>query len=154
MQQPIYESALFKDCAQAEARVERLAAIGYDRDEISIIFAEDDGLITGVPDSTPNDLGSAGARIGGVLGAIIGVAGSAVAIVGTAGAATPFVIGPLALALAGLGGGAVTGAIVGGLLELGDHADDWHDWVEKGGVVVAVALKSADDREQVRAALA
>lgn len=57
-------------------------------------------------------------------------------------------------ALVGLGAGAVTGTIVGGLLELGDHADDWHDWVEKGGAVVAVSLKSPDDRENVRAALA
>jgi hypothetical protein len=155
-----YESGLFKDCAQAEAALERLKAIGYEPDRISIIVADSSGVISGLPEGAlpANDLGGkgviAGTAVGGVLGAILAVAGSAIAIAGTAGAATPFVIGPLAAALAGLGAGAVTGTIVGGLLELGDHADDWRDWVEQGGAVVAVCLKSAEDRQNVRAALA
>jgi hypothetical protein len=155
-----YESALFKDCTQAEAALERLKAIGYDEDRISVIVADKNGEITGAPAGSQmsNDFGGkgalAGTAFGGVLGAIIAVVGSAVAVSVTAGAATPFVIGPLASALVGLGAGAVTGTIVGGLLELGDHAEDWHDWVEQGGAVVAVSLRSPDDRQNVKAALA
>jgi len=160
MQTPTYESALFPDTVAAEAALARVVALGYDKDRISVIVAGPNGDLEGVPAGvdTSDDLGvkgaSVGAAAGGVIGAIVAAAVSVVAIAGTAGAATPFVIGPLAAALVGLGGGAVTGSIVGGLLDLGDHADDWQDWVQKGGAVVAVDLTSPDDRARVKAALA
>ena len=161
MEPPQYESSLFKDRVAAEAALERLAAIGYEPDEISLIVADRNGVVPDAPlgaEPASGGMGAAGAiagtATGGILGAILAVAGSAAVVAGTAGAATPLVIGPLAAALAGLGAGAVTGSIVGGLLDLGDHADDWHDWVEKGGAVVAVSLKSPADRQKVKAALA
>ena len=88
-----------------------------------------------------------------MLGAILAVAGSAIAIAGTGGAAAPFVAGPLVATLTGLGAGAASGAIVGGLIGLGDHADDWHERLGDQCVVVAVSLKSPADREPVRQAL-
>jgi len=160
MPTPTYESALFPDNAAAEAAVERVVALGYAKERISLIVCGPNGTLEGVPDGldSSGDLGgrgaSVGAAAGGIIGAILAVAGSVVAIASTGGVATPFVIGPLAAAIIGLGGGAVTGTIVGGLLDLGDHADDWQDWVEKGGAVVAVDLKSDDDATRVKAALA
>ena len=97
----------------------------------------------------------AGAAIGGSLGVI--VAGAATmagvtAIVSTGGLAFPFVVGPLAAVLAGLGGGAVAGGIVGGLVGAGipkEQAENYEKDLGDGGILLGVNARP-ESREQVR----
>jgi hypothetical protein len=160
MQSNGYQSSLFADRAHAERAVTQLQALGYGPDRVSLILSGDDAPAASAADTAAHDSESSGSDgttvggiAGGVLGAIVAVAGSAIAIAATGGAAAPFVAGPLVAALSGMGVGAVGGAIVGGLIELGEHCDDWQDYVSKGSVVVAVELKSPDDRAEVQKAL-
>ena len=140
-----YQSEFFTSDALAEAALARLQAIGYGQDRVSAIVSERNFALERAV--------TTGGAAGGLLGAILAVAGSAIAIAGTGGAAAPFVAGPLVATLTGLGAGAASGAIVGGLIGLGDHADDWHERLGDQCVVVAVSLKSPADREPVRQAL-
>jgi hypothetical protein len=140
-----YQSELFTSDALAEAAVGRLQTIGYGLDHVSAIVSQrNSGLERGA---------AAGGAAGGLLGAILAVAGSTIAIASTGGAAAPFVAGPLVAALTGLGAGVAGGAIVGGLIGLGEHADDWHERLSDGCVVVAVTLKTPSDRDAVHQAL-
>ncbi len=158
-----YESKLYEQRSQAAKALERLQALGYGHDRISLVVDERD-----LPpdqsfesDSSPlaehGGMGATGfavgAAAGGVIGAAIAVASGIAIVALTEGMATPFIVGPLASALVGLEAGAVSGGIVGGLLELGVEAEDWRTGLRKGGIVVVVALKSHEDRATVRKAL-
>jgi hypothetical protein len=140
-----YQSELFTSDAAAQAAIERLRTIGYGPDRVSAIVDQRNLALERTT--------AEGGAVGGLLGIVLAVAGSAIAIAGTGGAAAPFVAGPLVAALTGLGAGVTSGAVVGGLIGLSEHADDWHEKLGDGCVVVAVSLKSASDRETVRQAL-
>jgi hypothetical protein len=138
-----YVSKLYDNYADAEKAVDRLHAIGYADKDISVVTNPD-----ALPDKE-DQMGSDGAIIGGVLGAIV----AAAVVVGTGGTAA-LVAGPLVAVLAGsTAAGAVTGGIVGGLAELGFEADDVKNALDHGGVLVAVEPKSDAEQAQVRAAL-
>jgi hypothetical protein len=156
-----FESNIYYDREPAEAAVDRLHRLGYERDDIGVMM--DDKTRERAFAAYTNAKGSegvaAGATIGGVLGAIIAgitATGSVAAIAGTGGLATPLVAGPLAAALAGLGAGAAGGGIVGGLVGLGvgEHrAKEYEKGLREGGILVAVRPKSKEQREDVRRAL-
>jgi hypothetical protein len=153
-----YESRLYVDRAKAERALEQLEAIGYGRERVSLIVDErhlpiDQGFQS---DSSPlaerggmgETGGMAGALGGGLIGTIVAAA------VGTSLAAGGLIVaGPLAFVLIGLSGGVLGGSILGGLLELGVEAEDWRAGLQRGGVVVVVALKAHADRAAVRKAL-
>jgi hypothetical protein len=152
MAQPLLESKLYENYAGAEAAVDRLHALGYGTDSISVIVN---------PDKLPrpeDQMGKDGALIGGATGGLLGaIVAAGVAIAVTGGMAAPIVAGPLAAMLASVAGGAgagiVGGSIFGGLLELGMQADDVSNALDHGGVVVTVHLASDDERAKVKAAL-
>jgi len=155
-----YETGLYRYRPEAEAAVERLNALGYARDDISVVmddktreqaFAGEVGAKTGEGIAT-------GSVAGGVLGAIVGAAtatGSVAVIAGTGGLAAPFVVGPLVGALAGLGVGGAAGGIVGGLIGLGvgeSRAKAYEKGIKEGGILIAVKPKSGHE-EKLREAL-
>ena len=155
-----HESKLYEDRSSAERALERLQAIGYGRDHVSLIIDERDLPVDQSFESDTSPLAErggmgetgemAGAIGGGLIGAVVATAvGMSLALTTGAGV----IVGPLVLALVGLSGGAAWGTIIGGLLELGIEAEDWRAGLEQGGVVVIVALKSHADRAPVRKAL-
>ena len=137
---------MYYDRGSAEHAVNRLGELGYDRSDISVMskdreraraFAEATG--TKAPEGAVT-----GGVIGGALGAIIAgltATGSIAAIAGTGGAAAPLVAGPLAAALAGLGGGGLAGGIIGALVGAGipeDRAKEYNEGLGRGGMLIGV----------------
>jgi len=149
MQSHQHEVKAYDSYALAEEAVNRLEALGYTKDDISVVV--------GGPAHAEHKLGGRGVGVGvasgGLLGAILAGAASSAAIATTGGAAIPFVIGPLAAIFAGGAAGGLIGGISGGLMELGLQSDDWDEKLQRGGVIVAVLPKSEADRDNVRKAL-
>lgn len=152
-----FEGGVYYDRNTAEDAVNRLHGMGYNPDDISVMakdhdkardFAEATG--TKAPQGTVT-----GGVIGGALGAIIAgltATGSIAAIAGTGGAAAPLVAGPLAAALAGLGGGGLIGGIIGALVGAGipeDRAREYEEGLNNGGMLIGVHARD-EHREQVR----
>lgn len=158
----VYESQMYYDREPAAAAVDRLHALGYDRDEISVIMDDKtrERAFSSMVKAKGSEGMAAGATTGGVLGAIIAgltATGSVVAVAGTGGLAAPLVAGPLAAALAGLGVGAAGGGIVGGLIGVGiaeKKAKDYEKGLREGGILIAVKPKSDQHRDDLRRALA
>jgi hypothetical protein len=156
-----YETGLYYDREPAAAAVDRLHALGYTHDEISVMMDDKtrERAFAALTNAKGSEGVAAGATIGGVLGAIVAgltATGSVAAIAGTGGLAAPLVAGPLAAALAGLGAGAASGGIIGGLIGLGigeSRAKEIERGLGEGGIVVAVRPRSDDHREAVRSAL-
>jgi hypothetical protein len=154
----VYETALYRERDPAALAVDRLHALGYGRDEISVMMEDKtrEKAFSAITNAKGSEGIAAGATIGGVLGAIVAgmtATGSVVAIVGTGGLATPLVIGPLAAALAGLGAGAAAGGIIGGFVGvgIGEHrAKEIEKGLRDGGILVAVKPKTHDHRMEVR----
>jgi hypothetical protein len=141
-----YETGMFYDTPSAEAAVDRLNAMGYGKDDISVMM-DDQTKAKGFADSTGTQATKGavtGASVGGGLGAIIAgltATGSIAAIVGTGGVAAPLVAGPLAAALAGLGAGGLAGGIVGALVGSGipkEKAVEYEEGLKKGGILLGV----------------
>ncbi len=163
MQDIEYESRPYGDRKHAEQALRRLQALGYGPELISLIVDERDLPVDQNFESDTSPLAgrggmgatgvAVGAGAGGLIGAIVAAAASIALIALTEGAATPFVVGPLAAVLAGAGAGVVSGSIIGALLELGIEAEDWRTCLRNGGIVVVVSLKSHADRKSVREAL-
>lgn len=148
----------FFDVQSANEAVDRLLALGYPREYISVMMSADtkeqafgkvgeeraDSVARGVAE---------GGVIGGALGAIIAaftLTGAIGATVATGGAAAPFIAGPLAAALAGGGAGAAAGGIIGGAIGAGiphEHAQSIEQDLEAGGIVVVVDARDDDVAE-------
>ncbi len=84
--------------------------------------------------------------MGGTVGAIAGV----LAVAGTLAIPGLGIVlaGPVAAGLAGLGAGAATGGLIGALVGAGipeERAKTYQTDIEKGGIVVGVKPRSADD---------
>lgn len=152
-----FEGGVYYDRNGAEDAVDRLHGMGYQPNDISVMskdrdrareFAEATG--TKAPEGTVT-----GGVIGGALGAIIAgltATGSIAAIAGTGGAAAPLVAGPLAAALAGLGGGGLVGGIIGALVGAGipeDRAREYEEGLNKGGMLIGVHPRD-EHRDRVR----
>lgn len=152
-----FEGGVYYDRNSAEGAVNRLGEMGYDRNDISVMskdpeharrFAEATG--TKAPEGTVT-----GGVIGGALGAIIAgltATGSIAAIAGTGGAAAPLVAGPLAAALAGLGGGGLIGGIIGAFVGAGipeDRAKEYEEGLNRGGMLIGVNARD-EHRDHLR----
>ena len=139
--------ASYSNVRDAEAAVRALIDASFGADDISII-ARDEGRAQQVADDTGADVGKGagiGALTGGVLGALAGLLVGATAL--TIPGIGIVIAGPLAAILGGAGIGAVGGGLIGALTAAGvseDEARYYHDRLEAGDVVVAVA---AGDRE-------
>ena len=152
----------FTDRNSAEIAVERLAELGYAREDVSVImnnerrtrdFGNDSasGAI-GTPDrgSSIAKGAAGGGMIGGTLGAIAAAVvgtGAVGLTVATGGAAAPFIAGPIAAVLAAGGAGAAAGSVLGALVGAGVPEEDAKRVdrdVERGDIVVSV---KADENE-------
>ena len=153
-----YETRMYYDRQPAEAAVERLHAMGYDRDEISVAMEDKtrEKAFAAIVNAKGSEGVATGATVGGILGVIVaglGATGSIAAVAATGGAAIPLVAGPLASALAGLGAGALGGGIVGGLIGVGigeKRAKEYEKGFREGGILVAVRPKSKEHRKEIR----
>lgn len=144
----------FASRADAERAVNELhQSMGVDKDEISFVYRNTTGQVRevdvdDVTGDTPGEGAVKGAGIGGVLGAIAGLA----TFVGVIPVIGPlFAAGPIAVAL-GLTGavgataaggltGAAAGGLVGALINIGvseEHAQEYEDIVRAGNILVAV----------------
>lgn len=155
-----YEAGLYRHRTEAEAAVERLNALGYIHDEISVMMDDKtrEQAFAGEVGAKTSEGVATGAIAGGLLGAIIGATaatGSVAVIAGTGGLAAPFIVGPAVGALAGLGAGGAAGGIVGGLVGLGigeKRAKEYEKGLKEGGILIAVRPKSGNE-EKLREAL-
>ncbi len=153
----------FHDTAEANAAIDRLVALGFPSSDISVIMSnETKAHYHDAHDHVPGESQGAnvakgaagGGAIGGTLGAIVAGAlattGAIGATIATGGIAGPFVVGPLAAALAGAGAGAAAGAGIGAVVGAGASHEDKerieHD-VNDGGIVVAVHADDANATE-------
>jgi hypothetical protein len=141
-----FESAMYLNRADAEDAVTRLRDLGYSENEISVMMHDDTRAreFAAATGSKAAEGTGAGAVIGGSLGVIVAGAATVAgltAVVTTGGLAAPFVVGPLAAVLSGLGAGVVAGGLVGGLVGAGipkEQADDYAKELEQGGILIAV----------------
>ncbi len=155
-----FETELYHDPLAAESAVERLHALGYAREDISVMMDDKtrERAFAALTNSKASEGAATGAAVGGVLGAIVAgmtATGSIAAIVGTGGLATPVVAGPLAAALVGLGAGGAAGGVIGGLIGIGvgEHrAKEYERGLRDGGIIIAVKPKAHHDKAQIRTA--
>lgn len=142
--------AMFPRYEDAEQAVHKLRHQGVDRDDISIM-ALNRGAEAPVEtdDSKAAKRAGAGAAVGGLAGAVLGLTSLAIPGIG------PFIAaGPIAGALAGVGGGLVAGGLIGAFIGLGldnDSAKYYADGVQNGGAVVAVHTDEFEVAERLRA---
>jgi hypothetical protein len=125
---------LFRDNGEVDAVVHELEGLGVSREQISIVARRADEHAGGADD--PPRGTAKGAAIGGVAGAVLGLAALGIPGVGSVLAA-----GPMAAALAAAGVGAATGGMLGALFEMGvsdREAGQYAEAVRRGGTLVAV----------------
>src|SRR6478672_1355974 len=140
---------IYKNSAQAESAVDRIAAAGFSHNDISVLlpdtqsskeFAHEkntkapEGAATGV---------TAGGVVGGTLGLLAGIGALAIPGVGPLIAA-----GPIMGALAGLGVGGAVGGLVGALVGLGIpeyEAKRYEGRIKDGGVLVSVHCDNSEE---------
>ena len=155
-----FESGMYFDRAEAETAVDRLHGLGYAQDDISVMMDDKtrEQAFAGQVGAKTTEGVATGAVAGGLLGMMVAgaiTAGGAAVVVGTGGVATPFILGPIWAALAGLGIGGATGGVLGGLIGLGvgeQRAKQYEQGLREGGILIAVRPKSGH-ADSVREAL-
>ena len=95
-----FETEMYYERDPAAAAVDRLNALGYGHDDISVMMEDKtrEKAFSAMVNAKGSEGVAAGATIGGVLGAIVAgltATGSVAAIAGTGGLATPLVVEPL-----------------------------------------------------------
>ena len=155
---------VFHDRRQADAAVDELRSLGFDRDAVSIVARGregeerfrgwDDADDDRGADRDRHDVGAGeGAAVGGLTGLLIGAGLMLIPGVGPI-----FAVGPLAAGLAGAVTGAAAGAVTGGiaaaLIDLGvpeEEARYYESRVGEGAYLVTVDCAGRD--AEVRAVL-
>lgn len=149
---------IFQNRQDAEDAIDELRDRDYNPKDISIVMRNHDEAIR-VADNTGADVAS-GAATGVTTGAVVGGLAGLLAAVALPGLGAFLIGGPIAAAL-GLTGaaastvsGAATGAVAGGLLGaltgLGLSEDDariYQDYVNQGGILVAVPARRGEEIE-------
>jgi hypothetical protein len=148
---------IYKTTGQAERVVERLMALGFSSDDVSVLvpdahsskqFAHEKN--TKAPEGT-----AAGATTGGVIGGALGLLAGvgALAIPGVG----PFIAaGPVMAALAGLGAGGAAGGFIGALVGLGIpefEAKRYEGQIKGGGVLLSVHCDTSEEVSRAKEAL-
>jgi len=139
--------AIFSSRAGAETAVDALRAAGFRSEDVSVLFADNQGSKdfaheknTKAPEGATTG-GVAGPAAGGILGWLVGMGSLAIPGVG------PFIAaGPIIAALAGLGAGATIGGVAGALIGMGIpefEAKRYEGIVKKGGVLLSVHCDNA-----------
>jgi hypothetical protein len=133
---------IYKTSAQAERAVDRILAVGYSNNDISVLlpdaqsskeFAHEKN--TKAPEGTAAGVATGGI-VGGTLGLLAGIGTLAIPGIG------PFIAaGPIMASLAGLGVGGAVGGLIGALVGMGIpeyEAKRYEGRVKGGGVLLSV----------------
>lgn len=143
---------LYDDFADAQEAVRELLDHGFTKDQVSLIANdvneslrhEAQSGLQGVDVNPTGDVGSiagVGAMMGGIAGFLLGLAALAIPGIGPVLAA-----GPLAAALGGAGLGALTGGLLGAMMDAGVSRSDASAYVEgvrRGGTLLTVYATEA-----------
>jgi hypothetical protein len=148
---------IYKTTGQAERVVERLMALGFSSDDVSVLlpdahsskeFAHEKN--TKAPEGTAAGV-TTGGVIGGALGLLAGVGALAIPGVG------PFIAaGPVMAALAGLGAGGAAGGLIGALVGMGIpefEAKRYEGQIKGGGVLLSVHCDTSAEISRAKEAL-
>ena len=158
---------------QAESAVSALEAIGVPRADISVVFRDEQNLVsnehadvTGNPETGDVTVGAAhvaskagesagkGSVVGGTVGAVLGALAATATAIAIPGLGI-LIAGPIAGALAGAGAGGLTGGLLGAFVGAGipeTTAQEYETGIHSGGVVV-IADVPAHLVDMARAAL-
>jgi len=139
---------IYRTRAGAEGAVDALLSAGFRREDISVLFPENEGTKdfaheknTKAPEGATTGATTGGA-IGGTLGLLAGIGSLAIPGVG------PFIAaGPIMGALAGLGAGAVAGGLIGALAGMGIpeyEARRYEGRVKEGGILLSVHCDNSE----------
>jgi len=148
---------IYKSRLQAETAVDRVAAAGFDYNDISVLlpdaqsskeFAHEkntkapEGVTTGA---------TTGGVVGGTLGLLAGIGALAIPGLG------PFIAaGPIMGALAGLGVGGTVGGLIGALVGMGMpeyEAKRYEGRVMAGGVLLSVHCDTSEEIDRAKEVL-
>ena len=152
-------TGLFKDLESVERAYQGLLDHGYDKEDISVLMSDETHTVYRRLDSPANvasdDNMVEGAGVGAAIGGTTGAVLAAIAAIGTS-VAFPgvglIVAGPIVAALAGAGGGAVTGGLLGALIGWGipeANADVFERGLREGGIVLVVKTQSQADAKTI-----
>jgi hypothetical protein len=143
--------ALYESLAEARAVVEELTAIGFDREQISLVAHAEDAEGTLIEEGKaaagegPRDVAARGALTGGALGGALGfILGAAAVTVPGIGAI--LVAGPV-LAIYGALAGSIGGGLLGLLVQAGvpeEEADYYAEGLRRGLAFVALEVQEQD----------
>jgi hypothetical protein len=142
-----------KTRSQAETIVDHLHSVGFNYDDVSVIFLNEDTTRDfAISNQTKAPEGAAtGAGIGGVLGGTLGLLAGLGALV-IPGLGPLVAAGPIMGALSGAAVGAAVGGIAGGLIAMGIpeyEAQIYEGKVREGNILIAV---HAETNEQIKSA--
>jgi hypothetical protein len=141
-----------KNRTQAETIVDNLHSVGFNYDDISVIFLNDDTTRDfAISNQTKAPEGAAtGAGIGGVLGGTLGLLAGLGALV-IPGLGPLVAAGPIMGALSGAAVGAAVGGIAGGLIAMGIpeyEATIYEGKVREGNVLIAIHTETSEQIKQ------
>ncbi len=140
---------IFPSRNAAEVAVDKLHAVGFSHDDVSVLMADKQGSKdfaseknTKAPEGTTAGV-LGGGTVGGTLGLLAGLGALAIPGVGPLIAA-----GPIMATLAGLGIGGAVGGLVGALVGMGIpeyEAKRYEGRVNDGGILVSVHCESSEE---------
>jgi len=149
-------TATFKDRAASQTALDSLERVGIRGDQISLVMTDDTrrNHFKLDEESKADEGAISGAALGGIAGVLLSMLTTAgvMMIPGL----NLVVAGPIVAALAGLGGGAVTGGIIGGLVGAGipEHeAKIYEGEIRNGGVLIAVEALDDVQKDKIKTAL-
>jgi hypothetical protein len=139
---------IYRNIPELERGVEELQAASFRNEDISVLFAENEGSKefaheknTKAPEGTTAGA-TTGAVVGGVLGWLVGIGALAIPGIG------PFIAaGPIVAALAGVGAGGAVGGLTGALIGAGIpeyEAKRYEGRIKDGGTLVSVHCDSSE----------
>jgi hypothetical protein len=145
---------LAKTEAQAISIVERLKAVGFSPNDISVLFPDKTGTRdfayeqhTKAPEGAAAGAGTGG-LLGGALGWLVGIGALAIPGLG------PFIAaGPIMAALSGAAAGAALGGLTGALIGLGIpeyEAKRYEGKIKEGNILISVHTDDRDERARAK----
>jgi hypothetical protein len=145
---------LAKTEAQAIAIVDRLKAVGFSANDISVLFPDKTGTKdfahehhTKAPEGAVAGAGTGGI-LGGTLGWLVGIGALAIPGLG------PFIAaGPIMAALSGAAAGAALGGIAGALIGLGIpeyEAKRYEGKIKEGNILISVHTENSTERARAK----
>lgn len=155
-------TGLFRDLDAAERAYVAALDLGYAKPEINLVMSDEtrDRVLARRPTELRQDTAvvgaeklAEGAELGGPKGGMLATIAPVLAAVGTVVLAPGLVLaGPVAVALTAAGALALTGGLVGALLDWGIPEKRLHEYerdIREGGILIGVKARSAEDAQRL-----